>query len=517
MNRRFTLMFVLSVLILTNLACGLGGKSGDEPADAPTATEPPAPTQAPAPTNTPEPAVAPDVALGEERRVNESGFAFRVIPDYTVEVVYGFVSMEAPDADPDTGPALLIMGSVDEAATTSEQLYDDFMSELEADIEASEPREVTVDGVPGLAVDLSGTEQGQAIAGRVVVVAVPPTQRFMMFGAAPRDRWGDEFAPLFDAVVASVSFVEPVSSEQTDAVVEVTRQWAVSAAASSEYGSVDWSAMQATGAPDTLECGDLPTAWASLEQDTVEWLELGYDTPVFPVEVNIIQTHSPNQVLFVDLLDVWGEYHPIYLGEPEEMAECPYTLSIPVEDADYQAIGVKITLDQSEIPAPWNEIDAVELVGVADRPGIETEDFPESGDVIGDVPAGEFAYQVTSADEDRTVVGGMVQDQSTTSEYVIGMVSEDTRYAVTLFLPHDVAPGQVALKPYDKSAATHGPGAAMYIGIWLYQATDGTLTIDSVSDDTVSGSFEFMAVREDDAAKTAIVAGTFNQLPLVKK
>jgi hypothetical protein len=38
-----------------------------------------------------------------------------------------------------------------------------------------------------------------------------------------------------------------------------------------------------------------------------------------------------------------------------------------------------------------------------------------------------------------------------------------------------------------------------------------------VSDDTVSGSFQFTAVHEEDASKMVAVAGTFNQLSLVKK
>jgi len=86
---------------------------------------------------------------------------------------------------------------------------------------------------------------------------------------------------------------------------------------------------------------------------------------VLPTEVNIIQTYNPDQVLFVDLLDIEGEYHDIYLGEPRDKAECPYTLSIPVAGADYRVVGVKITIDQSVL-GTWNEIDAVELVGVSE-------------------------------------------------------------------------------------------------------------------------------------------------------
>jgi hypothetical protein len=297
------------------------------------------------------------------------GFAFQVIPGYTVEEAFGFASMEAPDADPDTGPATMLIGAVVEESTTSEQLYDEFVGDLETGVEVSEPWEVIVGGVPGLAVDVSGTEGDQDFAARLVLVAVTPTQSFTMIGMAPPERWDDELAPLFDAVLASISFFEPdLSFELPGEEGEEVRQWATSATASSEYGNPSWAASQATGAPDTIieECADLPTAWASQGSDTVEWLELYYDTPVYPTEVNIIQTHSPDQVVMVELIDTEGTYHEVYTGEPENLWEkCPYTLSILVW-ADYQAVGVKITIDQSVIEPTWNEIDAVELVGVSD-------------------------------------------------------------------------------------------------------------------------------------------------------
>ena len=142
-------------------------------------------------------------------------------------------------------------------------------------------------------------------------------------------------------------------------------QWATSAVASSEYDASDWSAMQATGAPDTSECGDQTTAWASATAGTEEWIELTYDTLVFPTQVNIYQTYYPNQVVKVELIDNASVYHIVYTGEPESIEQCPYILSIPVKDADYLVAGVRITIDQSQI-GNWNEIDAVELVGVAE-------------------------------------------------------------------------------------------------------------------------------------------------------
>ena len=63
------------------------------------------------------------------------------------------------------------------------------------------------------------------------------------------------------------------------------------------------------------------------------------------------------------MLDTEGTYHEVYTGEPENLGEeYPYTLSILVW-ADYQAIGIKIMIDQSVLE-DWNETDTVELVGI---------------------------------------------------------------------------------------------------------------------------------------------------------
>jgi hypothetical protein len=378
MNRKLASLLILLMLALSTLACLpgglLGGKEADQPPSAGT-SEPAAaaPTTPPEPTAALEPALAPVAMLGEEQRSDHGGFVFQTIPGYTLEEEFGFASIEAPDADPEVGPAVLLMGGVTEGDTSAEGLFDGFVDDLEAGMEVSEPHEITVGGVSGLAADVSGTVEGKELVARVVFVAVTPTQSFNVFAVAPSDRWDDELEPLFDAVLASVSFFEPAAAEGQPAEAgEATsgtgaggeiRQWATSATASSEYSNPRWSASQATGAPDTPDCGDSATAWAASNDNTVEWLELRYDVPVRPTQVNVIQSNSPDQVVFVDLLDTEGEYHDIYLGEPEGKLECPYILSIPVGDANYLAVGVKITLDQSVIAAPWNEIDAVELVG----------------------------------------------------------------------------------------------------------------------------------------------------------
>ncbi|MBN1993323.1 MAG: hypothetical protein JW953_11540, partial [Anaerolineae bacterium] len=350
MKHKFAPLIFLLVVTLTSLACipcGLLGSGKEEAAEPPlpgavAATEEVA-TEAATTEKTEatleaaqetvaktEETAADTPTLGEEYRSEEGGFAFLTIPDYIVEGEPGFIGMNAPDADPDIGPSVMFMGYPGEEGITSEQMLAGWRQDMEADFAMTDEREVMVDSVMGLAVDISGTDDsGRAVAGRLVVVAVPPAQEFVMLGAAPAERWDDELAPLFEAVMTSVTFFEPgsPSAESGEASVsagdsltgqgETLRQWATSATASSEYGSHSRTASEATGAPNTFECGEMNTAWQSEGSDTVEWLELRYDTAVRPIEVNVVQTNSPNQILFIDLIDPAGEYHEIYLGEPE--------------------------------------------------------------------------------------------------------------------------------------------------------------------------------------------------------
>ncbi|MCS6906496.1 MAG: hypothetical protein RML93_01280 [Anaerolineales bacterium] len=145
----------------------------------------------------------------------------------------------------------------------------------------------------------------------------------------------------------------------------LVRQWASEAVASSAYGEegYGWSAIQATGEPNTPDCGDFSTAWASAQSNTVDWLLLFYPQPVYAVEVNIHISYNPDQVTSVELVDLQGQFIPVYTAEPRELQTCPYVLSIPTASSGVLAQGVRITVDQSILLLGWTEIDAVEMVG----------------------------------------------------------------------------------------------------------------------------------------------------------
>jgi len=179
------------------------------------------------------------------------------------------------------------------------------------------------------------------------------------------------------ATVSQANFVEEVdpSTDQTSAEEslpsffqeDVLRQWALDAEASTSYADPEWGAQQAVGIPDTSRCGDFQTAWAPAGSDSEEWLELKYALPVHATTINIVQSFNPNQVAKVELINNDGEAFMIYEQLPEAVDQpCPYALSIIVEHTVERYNTVRITLDQSFLGLGWNEIDAVELIGVVE-------------------------------------------------------------------------------------------------------------------------------------------------------
>lgn len=159
-------------------------------------------------------------------------------------------------------------------------------------------------------------------------------------------------------------FVEATNQPPAESDAQTLRQWAISAVASSEYGTESWTAKQAVGAPDVDECGDNSLAWASASSNTVEWIELTFETPVVPTEINIYQSYNPSQVVEVDVISPDGITYIVWTGTPELIAQCPDLMTITIDlDEEIVAQKVVVIVDQSVLGTSWNEIDAVELVG----------------------------------------------------------------------------------------------------------------------------------------------------------
>jgi len=142
-------------------------------------------------------------------------------------------------------------------------------------------------------------------------------------------------------------------------------QWAIEATASSTYndaqGAANWSASQATGAPNVDKYGDDGMAWAPKTPDGgIEWLDLKYAKPVHATEVRVRESCGSGAVIKVEVYDEQGAAHVVWQGN-DPTTDLNY-LMVKFPKTTFKTDRVKVTLATNIIPG-WNEIDAVQLVG----------------------------------------------------------------------------------------------------------------------------------------------------------
>jgi hypothetical protein len=152
------------------------------------------------------------------------------------------------------------------------------------------------------------------------------------------------------------------SMRPTPLAASLVRQWASTATASSFYAP-DYDPAGATGAPDVPACQDSPDAWASADPNGLETLELRFRAPVFAVGVVIHQSYNPGFISKVELIDERGEAKTVFTATPAATPPCPQPLELSFEQTLTRIVAVRLTVDQRP-GANWNEIDAVELIGV---------------------------------------------------------------------------------------------------------------------------------------------------------
>lgn len=145
----------------------------------------------------------------------------------------------------------------------------------------------------------------------------------------------------------------------------VIDQWANSVIDfSSEYDSTYWSAAQALGPPNTLDYGDIDTAWAPLpDNGTLEYIILGYSTPVYASSTTIRETYGNGFVYRVDVVDQSNVFHTVWTGTDPSLPESPVDFLVSFSQTPFLVKGVAIYTDTDHDLNAWEEIDAVQLHG----------------------------------------------------------------------------------------------------------------------------------------------------------
>ena len=137
-------------------------------------------------------------------------------------------------------------------------------------------------------------------------------------------------------------------------------QWAVEAAASSEYTPTDWSAKQVTGAPDTLQGGDARTAWAAKEADAgEEWIRVTFPLPLRISRLRVHENYVPGGIVAVDVIGLDGVRRRAWEGS-DPGGEAPVWFEAELRGATGRELVIVLDTKKN---SGWEEIDAVELIG----------------------------------------------------------------------------------------------------------------------------------------------------------
>lgn len=121
-----------------------------------------------------------------------------------------------------------------------------------------------------------------------------------------------------------------------------------------------WSPEQATGAPDTLEAEDAPTAWCPLEPDAgMEWLVVRFEKAVPVAELRIRESLGPGAVVRVSVIRDDGTTKPLWEGQ-DSTGTAPADFVVRPE---VEAVAGSFVIELDTRQPGWSAIDAVELVG----------------------------------------------------------------------------------------------------------------------------------------------------------
>lgn len=121
-----------------------------------------------------------------------------------------------------------------------------------------------------------------------------------------------------------------------------------------------WGPEQVIGQPDTMEAGDIQTAWASQSQDGQdEWLLLEYAEPVLIKEVHIYETYNPGAVSRVTAFKLDGSEVEIWKGQDPTAGMDKGVAELPIKQP-IRAARIKVYIESTRVTG-WNEIDAVGL------------------------------------------------------------------------------------------------------------------------------------------------------------
>ncbi len=229
--KKVYVLFCLFTIFLSS--CGVLHQSTPTATATPTITATPEPTNTPlptatftlTPTKTPKPTstptVEPTLALGEPQVVTEGGYSFRPPVGYEVDVQGAQVGV----FDKAGTIIISIFGATSNPQNLSaDEILDEFITAVfekgDGEYKKENPHAINVDGVDGLAYDITGTLFGSPLKGQAVIIM--PNENQFLFGLGiantgqDKKRWENEGSKVFSGLINSITFSTSEQSQTSN-------------------------------------------------------------------------------------------------------------------------------------------------------------------------------------------------------------------------------------------------------------------------------------------------------------
>ena len=191
------------------------------PTNTPQPTKTPRPTYTAAPTQTPAP--LPTLTLGKAQVVAAGGFSFQPVSGYDANVKNGNVNITDKN-----GRLIIALSGVTtfDGSQSAEEVMTQYMDAVakagSGELKQGTPYTITLDGVSGVAVDVTGTLFDKPLQGQSIIV-MPGKSQFLYALAvsntgANKQQWEIEGRRVFEALLDSIKFVKPAASTSTGTV-----------------------------------------------------------------------------------------------------------------------------------------------------------------------------------------------------------------------------------------------------------------------------------------------------------
>ena len=142
---------------------------------------------------------------------------------------------------------------------------------------------------------------------------------------------------------------------------------------SSELTPIQYSSEQLLGKPNVLPAaGESPSAWTPDRPNSLEFVKVGFETPIAIRQIVIAESYSPTTVTKVYTYDESGKEYLINTFSASSIPLKGRLFSIIMNETAYKVAAVKIEFDGSIVPEYYS-IDAIGISSSAKPTNVEVE------------------------------------------------------------------------------------------------------------------------------------------------